>query len=80
MSTRYTRFPVVQAMTLALAALAVVASAGPAWAQFNPLRQFPDTSDGIYIFVDQLPGGLTDPQRHFAASHRRPFPRSHCAH
>ena len=68
MSARYTRFPVVQAITLALAALVVAISAGPAWAQFNPQRQFPDTSDGIYIFVDQL-GSLSGSQRAFAATH-----------
>lgn len=36
---------------------------------FSPQRTFPDTADGIYVFVDQLSGGLTVAQRQFAASH-----------
>ncbi len=68
MSSRFTRFLVSPSVVLALAAMVVSASAGPAWAQFNPLRQFPDTSDGIYVFVDQLPN-LTVAQRLFAATH-----------
>ena len=35
---------------------------------FSPQRTFPDTADGIYVFVDQL-GSLTVAQRQFAASH-----------
>lgn len=35
----------------------------------QPKRQFPDTSDAILVYVDQLPGQLTRPQLRFAASH-----------
>ncbi len=53
---------------LLVAVLAVLAMAGPGLA-FSPQRQFPDTANGIYVFVDQLPGGMTVAQRQFAASH-----------
>jgi len=36
---------------------------------FSPARTFPDTSDGVHVFVDQLPGGLSTAQKQFAASH-----------
>ena len=51
------------------AALAVLA--GAAWSYgFEPQRPFPDTTDGIYVFVDQLNiAGMSVPQMQFAASH-----------
>ena len=37
---------------------------------FSPARQFPDTTDGIYVFVDQLNiASYTPAQLQFAASH-----------
>ena len=35
---------------------------------FEPARRFPDTSDTIRVFVDQLPSNLTRAQRHFVAT------------
>jgi len=35
---------------------------------FEPARRFPDTSDTIRVFVDQLPANLTRAQRHFVAT------------
>ena len=61
MIARHTRFPVVRAVSVVLAAGVVAISAGPAWAQFNPLRQFPATSDGIPVFVAQLPRARIGP-------------------
>ncbi len=52
---------------LALGAAAILVAGNAA--AFSPARQFPDTTDGIYVFVDQLPGGLSTAQRQFAASH-----------
>jgi hypothetical protein len=36
---------------------------------FAERREFPDTRDGIFIFYDQLPGGLTQAQLKFVAEH-----------
>jgi hypothetical protein len=32
-------------------------------------RFFPDTRDRVMVFTDQLPGGMTDAQYQFAATH-----------
>lgn len=49
------------AAMVALVALATPARSAP--------RTFPDTRDGIVIFTDQLPSGLSDAQWRFAATH-----------
>jgi hypothetical protein len=50
--------------------LALVASMAPtALADFAPPRTFPDTSNRIGVFVDQLPSGMTAAQQQFAAAH-----------
>jgi hypothetical protein len=54
--------------SLALVAAVLVAT-GFAQAAFNPLRTFPDTTSTISVFVDQLPGGMSDAQNRFAATH-----------
>jgi len=50
-----------------LAVAALLAPPGAARA-FEPQRTFPDTRNGIYVFVDQL-GSLSTAQRQFAAAH-----------
>ena len=53
----------------ALGAAVLLTSAGPAGA-FNPPRTFPETWDGIYVFVDQLNiAPMTVAQKQFAARH-----------
>jgi len=52
-------------------AAALVVLAVGAWSYgFEPERQFPDTTDGIWVFVDQLNiASMTVAQKQFAASH-----------
>jgi hypothetical protein len=56
-------------LTFAILAGLLAGAGEQAWCEgFNPQRKFPDTTDSIRVFVDQLPGGLTRAQLYFAAS------------
>ncbi len=59
----------VRTNSVLLTALAVAIGLAPGTGlAFSPARQFPETSDGVYVFVDQL-SSMTVAQRQFAASH-----------
>jgi len=64
MNGRNTRFGLPLALALALVALGAAAADTP------PARAFPNTTDGIFVFNDQLsPGRLSEAQVRFAATH-----------
>lgn len=57
------------ATRLLIAAAALMVLAGVGAGQTRTRRPFPDTTSRIAILTDQLPGGMTDAQVRFAATH-----------